>query len=181
MSEQTLQLTKHIANLMKQISEAASAHDLAAIQRLSRKAAELHELKEQVASIQRRITSLTVDEVISDPVAARQQSNGRNRELAIEVTGGDLRQNLLKLTPYIKRGKIKVGEEMMVEALPSGERFQTVVSEKGNKLRARGEIARFYRDAEVKAGDYVLLTEVALGRWSLKKAPLGEYRVREYV
>jgi hypothetical protein len=103
--------------------------------------------------------------------------NGKIRELAVEVTDGDIRQNLLKLTPHVKRRKIKVGEELIVEVLPSGERFQTVVSEKGNKLRARGEVARFYREAKVKAGDYVLLTEIAPGHWTLKKAPPGEYGV----
>ena len=97
------------------------------------------------------------------------------RELPIEVTAGDLRQNLLKLTPHIKRKKIKLGEEMIIEADPSGERFQTVVSEKGNKLRARAEVARFYKAAKVEPGDYVVLIEVAPGRWLLKKPPPGRY------
>jgi hypothetical protein len=79
------------------------------------------------------------------------------------------------LTPHVKRGKIKIGEELVIEALPSGEKFQTVVSDKGNKLRARGQIARFYKEAKVQPGDHVLLTEVAPGRWTLKKAPPGEY------
>ncbi len=76
---------------------------------------------------------------------------------------------------HINRGRIKVGEELVIEAFPSGERFQTIVSDTGNKLRARGEIARFYRDAKVNPDDYVLLTEETPGHWTLKKAPSGEY------
>ena len=68
-----------------------------------------------------------------------------------------------------------------IEALPSGEQFETVVLEKGNKLRARGEVARFYREANVRAGDYVLLTEIAPRRWTLKKAPPGEYGLSRLV
>jgi len=174
MNEQTNELDKHITKVMAQITEAASKQDLVNIQRLSRKAAELHELKEQMAALDQRIASLNED---SAQTAMKEQPNGKLRELPVEVTDGDIRQNLLKLTPHVKRGKIKVGEELIIETLPSGERFQTVVSEKGNKLRARGEVALFYREAKVKAGDYVLLTEIAPGRWTLKKAPPGEYGV----
>jgi Asp-tRNA(Asn)/Glu-tRNA(Gln) amidotransferase C subunit len=184
MNTQTNELDKHIATVMGQISEAASKHDLAAIQRFSRKAGELHELKEQMAAIQHRMMALTTGEVGVANQIAPTQSNGKLRELPVEVTEGDIRQNLLKLTPHVKRGKIKVGEELIIEALPSGDQFQTVVSDKGNKLRARSEVARFYKDGKVKAGDYVLLTEVSPGRWTLKKAPVGEYGVsrllREY-
>jgi len=86
-----------------------------------------------------------------------------------------LKRTLLTLTPHVKRGKIKVGEQLIIEALPSGEKFQTELLEQGNRLRARSEIAQFYRDAKVNEGDYVLLSEVASGRWTLKKAPPGKY------
>ncbi len=111
----------------------------------------------------------------SAPVVTEHRSNAEIRKLPINVTEGDIRQNLLKLAPHINRGKIKVGEELVIEALPSGERFRTVVSDKGKKLRARGPIARFYKDANVQPDDYVLLTEETPGRWTLKKAPAGEY------
>ena len=86
-----------------------------------------------------------------------------------------LKRTLLTLTPHVKRGKIKVGEQLIIEALPSGEKFQTELLEQGNRLRARSEIAQFYRAAKVNEGDYVLLSEVASGRWTLKKAPPGKY------
>ncbi len=181
MNEPTNELDTHITNVMAQITEAASKHDLPTIQRLSRKAGELQEMKEQIAAIQHRIKSLNNENTETAPMTAKEQPNGRSRELPVEVTDGDIRQNLLKLTPHIKRNKIKIGEELVIEALPSGERFQTDVSEKGNKLRARGEIARFYKEAKVKGGDYVLLTEVSPGRWTLKKATSGQYGLSRYV
>ncbi len=175
MNTQTDELDKHIASVMACISEAASKHDLPTIQRLSRKTQELHELKEQVVTIQQRIASLSSEDSKESVAVATEEASAKLRELPIEVTDGMIRQNLLTLTPHIKRAKIRIGEQLIVEALPSGDRFQTELLEKGNKLRARGEIARFYRDAKVKGGDYVLLTETTPGRWTLKKAPPGRY------
>ena len=177
MNAQTNELDGHIKNVMIQITEAASKHDLAAIQRLTRKASELQEMKEQVAAIQQRIASLNGDSADVAPITANQPTNGTTRQLPVEVTDGMIRQNLLTLAPHVRRGKIKVGEELIIEALPSGERFQTVLLEQGKKLRARSEIASFYRAAKIKDGDYVLLTEVSPGRWTLKKAPPGVYGV----
>ena len=91
------------------------------------------------------------------------------RQLPVEVTDGMTRQNLLTLTPHLKSAKVKVGEQFVTEAQPSGRRFATTLLEKGNKLQGRGEIARFYRDANLNGGDCVLLTEAAPGRWTLKK------------
>ena len=177
MNAQTNELDSHITNVMTQIKDAASKHDLVTIQRLSRKAAELHELKEQVTAIQQRIATLSSNDSTVASLMPQEQANTKIRELPIEVTDGMIRQNLLTLTPHIKRGKIRIGDHLVIEALPSGERFQTELLDKGNKLRARGEIARFYREAKVKAGDYVVLSEVASGRWTLKKAPPEKYGI----
>jgi hypothetical protein len=168
------ELENHIGQIYEEISEAAKKSDLMSIQRLTRKVAELEELKQQQAAIQQRMAKLIRDE--TTPVSqADSRTNGGFRQLPIQVTKGMIRQNLLTLTPHVKRGKIKIGEELIIEALPSGERFQTVVMDKGNKLRARGEIARFYKEAKVQADGCVLLTEIAPGRWTLRKAPPGEY------
>jgi hypothetical protein len=177
MNGQTNEIDGHIKNVMTQITEAASKQDLAAIQNLTRKASELQEMKEQMVAIQQRIASLNGESTEVPRVTANQPTNGVNRQLPIEVTGGMIRQNLLTLAPHVRTGKIKVGEELIIESLPSGERFQTVLLDQGKKLRARSEIASFYRDAKVKDGDYVLLTEVAPRQWTLKKAPLGVYGV----
>ena len=79
-----------------------------------------------------------------------------------------IRQNLLTLTDAVKRGAIGVGDKLTVET-PNGEQFETILLETGNKLRARGKIAKFYRDFNVRAGDVVLLREITPGRWRLQK------------
>lgn len=170
----TPELDNHIASVMKQIGEAAGKDDLAAIQRLSKRAAELKELKEQAASIQQRIASLTSEPIEATPTTQPKQTNGAGRTLFVQVSDGMIRQNLLTLTPHVKRRKIGIGEQLVIEALPSGERFQTEVLDKGNKLRARGQIARFYNDAKVRPDDYVVLTETTPGKWTLRKASPGE-------
>jgi hypothetical protein len=172
------ELDVHLKNVMTQITEAASKENLAAIKRLTQTASELQELKDQRAAIEReierRIASLNGDATEVTPPVANQLPNGKGRQLATLVTDGMIRQNLLTLASSVRSGKIKVGEELIIEALPSGERFQTTLLEQGKKLRERGKIANFYRDAKVKGGDYVLLNEVTPGRWTLKKA-LPEY------
>jgi hypothetical protein len=177
MNSQTDEIDSQFKNVMDQITVAASKQDLATIQRLTRKASELHELKEQLAAIRQRFASLTSESGHAPVPTTNQPTNGIIRQLPIEVTDGMIRQNLLTLAPQVKSGKIKVGEELVIEALPGGERFQTELLEQGKRLRARSEIATFYRAAKVKGGDYVLLTEVTPGRWTLKKAPEGEYGV----
>lgn len=100
------------------------------------------------------------------------------RVLPIEVTEGMINQNLLTLTEHVKRGRIKVGESLTVEVFPSGARFRTELLSNGNKLQERGAIGRFYREVGVKKWDFVVLTEVSPGRWTLKKAPDGQYQSR---
>ena len=107
MNEQAKELDKHIARLMAEITEAASKHDLAAFQRLSNKAAELQELKDQIAAIQHRIGKLSGQADASSKVAASEVTNGHLREMPVEVTDGMIRQNLLTLTPHIKKGDRK--------------------------------------------------------------------------
>ena len=116
------------------------------------------------------------------PTIVFQTQNGQKlRELPVEVSQGMINQNLLTLTDHVKRGRIRVGEEMLIEALPSGERFRTDLVVNGNKLRERGAIGRFYREAGVHDGEFVVLTETAPQRWTLRKAAEGEHRGRREI
>jgi len=175
MTNYTNELDGQIKKVMTQITDAASRQDLAAIQRLTQKATELQDLKGQMAAIQQRFDSLTAEQPNAPMPPTNQPMNGVIRQLLIEVTQGMLNENLLTVSRYVKSGLVKVGEQFVIEPLPSGKPFQTVLLRQGKKLRERGKIADFYRTANVKAGDYVLLTEVTPGRWTLKKAPDGEY------
>jgi hypothetical protein len=175
MNTQLTEIDKQIKNVMIQIADAASKADLASVQRLTRKASELQEVKEQTVALQQRFDRLT--DKRENSALEFQKSNGYIRQLPIEVTDGMIRQNLLTLSPQVKSNKVKVGEEFLIEVFPSGDRFQTTLLEQGKKLRARSEIASFYRSAKVKGGDYVLLTEITPGHWILKKAPDSEYGI----
>lgn len=164
-SKVTDTINEVIAQVMTQITEAAGKHDLATIETLTRAASDLKEAKEKVAQVGVRLARL-------NPARAALPSTFNQtkfREFKIEVTDGAIRQNLLNMTVPLKRGQAKPDERFIIEALPSGERFTTVLLASGNKLQERGAINRFYRDAHVRGGDFVLLSEIAPGEWALRK------------
>lgn len=118
--------------------------------------------------------------VSQTPMSVTQNSH-KLRKLEVEVTQCMIKQNLLTLTDHVKRGRIRVGEDLIVETQPSGERFRTDLVENGNRLRERGAIGRFYREAGVHEGEFVVLTETAPQRWTLNKAVPGEYMGRREI
>jgi hypothetical protein len=165
-------LDKTLNDIYAQLSDAAKRHDLRKVGQLAVRAAQIEDLKRQFALMEQRITALcSADDPGTSPPSTNSESG--LRQLPTVVTAGMIRQNLLTLSPHVKRGKIKPGEQLIIEALPSGGKFQTELLAQGNRLRARGEIAQFYRDANVKDGDHVLLMEVTPGNWTLSKAPEG--------
>jgi hypothetical protein len=167
---------------MQQIVEAAGKRDIAAVTALTKRASELEQMKKTLLGIEERLRSL--DEpapgAMSQPAPKPPlPMNGHGlRELPVEVTQGMIRQNLLTLTEHVKRGRIQPGETLQVEVQPSGERFRTDLVVNGNKLRERGAVGRFYREAGVQAGDFVVLTETAAHTWTLQKAAPGQYQGR---
>ena len=160
-----------INNLMDQtmskITKAAASQNLTELEALTNRASELKRMKEQIAAIQHRLIGFAGNSEIK--IQSNGHSNLAQRELLIEVSQGMINQNLLTLTEPLKRGQIRIGEELIIEALPSGERFKTVVMTNGNKLQERGAIGKFYREAGVHAGDFVLLREISRGSWQLVK------------
>jgi hypothetical protein len=160
---------------MQEAETAVKKRDLAAATALMRKAAEYEDAKKTLLDLEERLKGLQASPA---PAISEQSGNGKLRELPVEVTGGMLRQNLLTLTKHVRQRRIAIGEDLTIETQPSGERFRTELLLKGNKLQERGAIARFYRDAGVHDGDFVVLTEVAPKRWTLTKAPPGRYQSR---
>lgn len=157
---------------MSRIAKAAASQNasqnLAELEALTKRASELKQMKEQIAAIQHRLIGFAGNHEVKS--AAGGHPNLPQRELRIEVSQGMINQNLLTLTEPLKRGQIRVGEELLIEAMPSGERFKTVVMNNGNKLQERGAIGRFYREAGVHADDFVLLREISRGSWQLLKS-----------
>jgi hypothetical protein len=158
---------------LREIQEMARKGNLTAVMALTKKAAEYEDVKKTLLHLQERLK-----EVHAMAVQSPTNGSGSNqlRELPVEVSAGMIRQNLLTLTRHVKQRRIRISDELTIEAQPSGERFQTQLLEKGNKLRERGAIARFYRDAGVSPGDFVVLSETAPSRWTLKKAAPGRYQ-----
>lgn len=174
----TTAIDEMIEATMTKIAEAAGKRDLASVAALTRKATELEEMKKTVEGIEAKLFSLKESTVTParSTVTSGPQPDVKQRELAIEVTQGMMNQNLLTLTEHVKRGRIRTGEELIIETYPSGERFRTDLMTNGNKFRERGAIGRFYREAGVRAGEFVVLTEVSQGQWTLKKAPPGQFK-----
>jgi hypothetical protein len=161
------EIETEIALTMQQISTAAGRRDLNAVEQGTKKAAELTAIKDQHEASKSRVRTLKSGSQFSSPPV---RTLGAIRELAMHVTQGMITQNLLTLTEPVKQGKIRVGERLSIEALPSHDRFQTELLGSGKKLRERGKIAKFYRDAGVHAGDVVLLIEITPGQWQLRKS-----------
>jgi hypothetical protein len=171
-----------IEKTMQDIAAAAAKRDISAVTAHTKKASELEEMKNTVLGIEERLKGLHAPQSSREAVPITGQTpksvvqNGQKlRELPVEVTQGMINQNLLTLTAHVKRGRIRTGEELLVEAQPSGERFRTDLVVNGNKLRERGAIGRFYREAGVHDGEFVVLTETAPRRWTLRKAVAGEH------
>ena len=154
-----------IQELQKGIAEAAKKADFSLAARLSEKAREVELTRQELRGIDSRLEQLRNDLSVKD---TQKISDAEFRVFFCKVTGGCIRQNLLILTHQIRMGFIRIGEEMEIE-MHDGKKFVTDVVEKGNKLRERGEIARFYRENHVNEGDYVVLEEVSLGKWLLRK------------
>src|SRR6266705_5408000 len=164
---------------LREIQEMASKGNLTAVMALTKKAAEYEDVKKTLLHLEERLKGVHTMSV--QPAANGSGSRLELRELPIEVTAGMIRQNLLTLTSHVKQRRIRIGDELTIEAQPSGERFRTQLLEKGNKLRERGAIARFYREADVRPGDFVVLSETAPNRWTLTKASPGRYQSRRNI
>ena len=156
-----------IGQTMAKITEAASKRDLAALEVLTKRATEMKQMKEQISAIEHRLHSMGDD--ASPLTSSPKPTAGFRREIQIEVTQGMINQNLLTLTDALKRGTIRAGEELNIEAVPSGEKFKTVLMTSGNKLQERGAVGKFYRQTQVSAGDCVVLVETSPGQWKLSK------------
>jgi hypothetical protein len=158
----------------REAKTALEKSDFAAVAALMRKIGEFEDAKMALEEIEDRLRGLQT----SPTPTTFPSGNDKLRELPVEITGGMVREHYLSLTKHVKQRRITVGEDLTIEAYPSRERFQTVVLSKGNKLQERAATRRFYQDAGVHDGDFVVLTEVAPKQWTLKKAPPGQYQSR---
>jgi len=165
MNELTSRIDKAISKTMAGISKAAERRDVTVIEHLTKQASELRALAEQITAIEKRLEHLDTSGSATNGSTPRSPI----RELVVEVSQGMINQNLLTLSSQIKRGIVRTGESFRIRAIPSGDVFETELLASGNKLQERGKIAKFYRDASIRAGDSVVLREITPGQWELGK------------
>lgn len=172
MTNLSKQIEDAIDETMTQLSKAAGRRDFSVIDAMTNKASELRTLQQQLTAIENRFRHLAQG-ATSDANSERPLST---REIAVEISQGMINQNLLTLTDAVKKGLIRVGEKMVIETQPNGTILETQLLANGNKLRERGKIGRFYREAAVQAGDTIVLRELTPGRWELRKSDFVRYR-----
>ena len=84
-----------------------------------------------------------------------------------------LNQSIFSVTQARKRGIIRLGERLKV-TLPDSTAFETEIVEPGNRFRERGLVRAFYEREKVEGSDFVVLSEVKPGEWTLKKNTRAE-------
>lgn len=159
-------LKNDLRRVIKDGAEGGDAADLLlmytrALKEVEVKLHALGPIEEVLVRIARDVVGLAPNEAISHSAPGL-------RRITIEVSEGMLNQSLLTVTDARKLGIVSLGERLKV-TLPGGVSFETEVVEPGNRLRERGLIRSFYRDQRIEAGDYVVLSEVARGEWTLEK------------
>ena len=155
---------KQIEKVMQLIANAAKSNDLSKVTEHSHHASKLESILIRAEKLEQELLEL------SEPVMNNSRVSNDPKKLKIRVSQGMINQNLLTLTQYVKRGVVKSGTEFNIESMPSGEVFKTKLLSHSNKLQERGAISRFYKDASVRAGDDVILSENRPGKWVLRKA-----------
>ena len=176
-----------LESAMSAVKAAAERRDVHALQQLTRRSQRLNELKDRAMQVDQEVRDfeggtasestanggLVPNRGVNSAAVGRESiglaSDSTAHRMVIEVTQGMINQDLLTLTDHVRVGRIRPGAELKIEAKPSGRRFSTDLLSNGNRLRERGEIASFYRDAHVRAGDRILLTEVSPNHWTLEK------------
>ena len=147
--------------LSARIQKAAVAQDFEAVAALTKSAARIASFAEGIVD-ERQGMGLVGDK-------------NELRTFLVRVTEGALRNSYLTVTEGIAKGWLKPGQTLQVE-LPESRTFSTVVMQ-ANRLQERGQISEFYADEVIRTGDYVEMTELQPGYWTL--SPVDNHERRE--
>jgi hypothetical protein len=85
----------------------------------------------------------------------------------ILITKGMLNQNLFTLTKLVKRGVVRVGDNIEL-LLPCGDRLISKLLAPGNRLQERGRVRSFYEQEKARAGDFICMSKEASGGWLVR-------------
>ena len=171
MSDLTHRINNELRKILTETEAAARRQDVDAAARWAKKAADLKARAADLSLLTQQIEQMLTPEK-TEP--GKDGTHTELRRLPVQVTGGMIRQRLLLLTEHVQHRQINVGEKLEITADASREKFTTVLL-KDYKLRERGAIGQFYRAANVREGDVVVLIETAPGKWALTKGEAGEW------
>jgi hypothetical protein len=93
----------------------------------------------------------------------------KGRRIRLKVTYGSIDNNYLLVTRALDDRVLKASETLDVHVPATGESFATGIYTRNKHLDERHKVGRFFRATGVKAGDFVLLEEIAPGKWRLIK------------
>jgi hypothetical protein len=94
------------------------------------------------------------------------------RNCLIEVTRGGLKYSYLLVSGPIRKQILTKNEKLKIHIPVTGETFTTEIYFRNKNLKEREAIGRFYKAADVKVGDMLVLTETAPNEWTLTKSGL---------
>ncbi|MGH7948697.1 MAG: hypothetical protein ACREQF_05695 [Candidatus Binataceae bacterium] len=163
------------SRLKSLMGAAVERWDAGEIGRLSALAKALGRMKDERDALENALRHPAED-------AERRAPQNASGAAELEITGGDIRQRLMRLTQLRRAGfDLPNGKELMIEAVtPAGSvRFQTTVAEPP-RLRARREVANFYKAAGVQPGDKVLFEHVESNLCRISKVRPELRKVRPF-
>jgi len=90
-----------------------------------------------------------------------------NKNFVVEVTSGALANSYLSATPGMKTNMLKVGQHVMLVLGKKSEVATTVL--KFGRFQDRKNVAKFYDEYQIKAGDFLRFTVDGSGKWHVEK------------
>jgi hypothetical protein len=153
--------------------ETLTATDSARFSRLGKLnalAQRLEEAKQEILRIEAALNQKSDSETL--------RSDSQLSSCDVEISQGDVNQNLFR-TPILRKLNLipQEGTEFEVRAItPNGEiSFRTEIDPiTRSRLKARSEIAQFYREAGVRAGEFVRWEKVDSVTFRMRKVLLEE-------
>ena len=139
---------------------------------------EIRKLAQIAQRLSEAVDVLWVEAYNEDPDTSHLE-NGL-REITLPVSAGMINQHLLSMTGSVKQKVVKVGEALEI-TLPNGTKFQTEIVSPGNRLRERGRVREFYESQGIRDGDMIILKELKLGSWEMRKWTESDRKLEQRV
>ncbi|HQL20236.1 MAG TPA: hypothetical protein PLY49_00625 [Opitutaceae bacterium] len=129
-------------------------------------------MTEELVALEQKLTieghfELDSDDSGSGAVSVTAVKAPVDQVFRILITKGMLNQNLFTLTKLVKRGVVRVGDNIEL-LLPCGDRLISKLLAPGNRLQERGRVRSFYEQEKARAGDFICMAKEASGGWLVR-------------